>query len=156
MTKEDFCKRCSRYAGCGFISRELQNKCDILQTFEEGYEQAIEKRKRMTQEELIKSWVAYRGEANVTNEQLQAIKWVLEKIDCGQQDKIDWEQRRYEIAKTMLPCITTLCCNAREDKGVDITECVDDAVRFADMLIEEIKSREIKQTTNKTINHYDN
>lgn len=42
MTKEDFCKRCSRYAGCGFISRELQDKCDILQIFEEGYEQGYE------------------------------------------------------------------------------------------------------------------
>ena len=42
MTKEDFCKRCSHYAGCGFISRNLQTKCDILQTFEEGYEQGYE------------------------------------------------------------------------------------------------------------------
>ena len=42
MTKEDFCKRCSRYAGCGFISRNLQTKCDILQIFEEGYEQGYE------------------------------------------------------------------------------------------------------------------
>ncbi len=43
MTQEDFCKRCSHYAGCGFISRNLQTKCDTLQIFEEGYEQAIEK-----------------------------------------------------------------------------------------------------------------
>lgn len=42
MTREDFCKRCSRYAGCGFISRNLQTKCDILQTFEEGYERGYE------------------------------------------------------------------------------------------------------------------
>lgn len=42
MTREDFCKRCSRYAGCGFISRNLQAKCDILQIFEEGYEQGYE------------------------------------------------------------------------------------------------------------------
>lgn len=42
MTKEDFCKRCSRYAGCGFISRNLQTKCDILQIFEESYEQGYE------------------------------------------------------------------------------------------------------------------
>lgn len=42
MTKEDFCKRCSHYAGCGFISRNLQTKCDILQIFEEGYEQGYE------------------------------------------------------------------------------------------------------------------
>lgn len=42
MTIEDFCKRCSRYAGCGFISRNLQAKCGILQIFEEGYEQGYE------------------------------------------------------------------------------------------------------------------
>lgn len=34
----------------------------------------------MTQEELIKSWVAYRGEANVTTDQLQAIKWAWETL----------------------------------------------------------------------------
>ena len=42
MTLEDFFKRCSRYAGCGFISRNLQRKCDTLQIFEEGYEQGYE------------------------------------------------------------------------------------------------------------------
>ena len=64
--------------------------------------------------------------------------------------KIDWEQRRYEIAKTMLPCVTTLRFNTIGDCSVA------DAVMFADMLIEELKSRECKQTINKTINHYDN
>lgn len=34
----------------------------------------------MTQEELIKAWVAYRGEANVTSDQLQAIKWAWETL----------------------------------------------------------------------------
>lgn len=95
----------------------------------------------MTKEELIKSWVAYRGEANVTTDQLQAIKWVLEKIDCGQRDNIDWEQRRYEIAKTMLPCVTTLRYKASEDGGINPVTCAGDAVIFADMLIEELKSR---------------
>ena len=110
----------------------------------------------MTREELIKAWVDYRGEANVTNDQLQAIKWVLEKIDCGQRDKIDWEQRRYEIAKTMLPCVTTLRYNASEEGGINPVTCAGDAMICADMLIEELKSRDLNQTTNKTINHYDN
>lgn len=110
----------------------------------------------MTREELIKAWVAYRGEANVTNDQLQAIKWVWEKIDCGQRNKIDWEQRRYEIAKAMLPCATRIRYNASPDGDVDITFCAGDAVICADILIDELKSRECKQTTNKTINHYDN
>lgn len=34
----------------------------------------------MTREELIKSWVDYRGEANVTTDQLQAIKWAWETL----------------------------------------------------------------------------
>lgn len=110
----------------------------------------------MTQEELIKAWVAYRGEANVTTDQLQAIKWVLEKIDCGQRDNIDWEQRRYEIAKTMLPCVAKIRYNASGDGEVDAVTCSGDTVMFADMLIEELKSRELNKTTNKTINHYDN
>lgn len=109
----------------------------------------------MTREELIKAWVCYRGEANVTNDQLQAIKWALETLQMDEK-KIDWEQRRYEIAKTMLPCVTTLRHNASEDGSVNPVACAGDAVICADMLIEEIKSREIKQTTNKTINHYDN
>ena len=110
----------------------------------------------MTREELIKAWVDYRGEANVTTEQLQAIKWVWENIDCWQRDEIDWEERRYEIAKTMLPCVTTLRYNASEEGGINPVSCAGDAMICADMLIEELKSRECKQTTNKTINHYDN
>lgn len=120
----------------------------------------------MTREELIKAWVCYRGEANVTNDQLQAIKWAWEYLrgSCCQRGKdsqveikkIDWEQRRYEIAKEMLPCVTTLRYNASEDVGINPVACAGDAVIFADMLIEELKSRECKQTTNKTINHYDN
>ena len=94
----------------------------------------------MTKEELIKAWVAYRGEANVTNDQLQAIKWVWKNIDCWQRDEIDWEQRRYEIAKTMLPCVTTIRYNASADGDVDFSFCVRDAVICADMLIDELKS----------------
>lgn len=37
----------------------------------------------MTKEELIKSWVDYHGEANVTNDQLQAIKWAWETLRCS-------------------------------------------------------------------------
>lgn len=56
--------------------------------------------------------------------------------------KIDWEQRRYEIAKTMLPCVTTLRYNASEDGGINPVSCAGDAVICADMLIEELKLRE--------------
>lgn len=93
----------------------------------------------MTKEELIKAWVAYRGEANVTNDQLQAIKWAWETLQMDEK-KIDWEQRRYEIAKTMLPCLTTIRYNASADGDVDFSFCVRDAVICADMLIDELKS----------------
>ena len=54
--------------------------------------------------------------------------------------KIDWEQRRYEIAKTMLPCITTMRYNASKDGSFNPITCAGDAVICADMLIDELKS----------------
>ena len=55
------------------------------------------------------------------------------------QPKIDWEQRRYEIAKEMMPVLYR--------QGVEVMkyglrfrkEIVDGAVNFADMLIEKLK-----------------
>ena len=74
------------------MTKEQLEKLDAMAKprSEEAITKAEERKKRwlnvqtMTQEELIKAWVAYRGEANVNSDQLQAIKWVLEKIDCGQ------------------------------------------------------------------------
>lgn len=56
--------------------------------------------------------------------------------------EIDWEQRRYEIAKEMMPVLYR--------QGVEVMkyglrfrkEIVDDAVNFADMLIEKLKKGE--------------
>ena len=39
MDYSKICKLCSQYKDCGFISRNLQNKCDIIQNNEDGYEQ---------------------------------------------------------------------------------------------------------------------
>lgn len=63
---------------------------------------------------------------------------------------INWEQRRYEIAKTMLPAIYTDDGNAAradhspingfEYKTLD--GCCREAVRFADTLIKELQKKE--------------
>lgn len=59
------------------------------------------------------------------------------------QPKIDWEQRRYEIAKEMMPVLYR--------QGVEVLKygqsfewkgIVDGAVNFADMLIEKLKKGE--------------
>ena len=56
-----------------------------------------------------------------------------------QKQEIDWEQRRYEIAKEMMP---VLYRQGIEDLKYGFRfreEIVDDAVNFADMLIEKLK-----------------
>lgn len=51
--------------------------------------------------------------------------------------EIDWEQRRYEIAKTIYPAVI----NAMPPKNVEIAG--KSAVMFADMLIKELKGGKI-------------
>lgn len=67
----------------------------------------------------------------------------MEKIN-----ELDWEQRRYEIAKAMLPAIYLDDGNAeRADKSnmgfeyKTAQNCAKDAVDFADALIEELKKK---------------
>ena len=75
----------------------------------------------------------------------------------GQPKKVvNWEQRRYEIAKTMLPAIYTDDGNAAradhspingfEYKTLD--GCCREAVRFADTLIKELKMKETDNENN--------
>lgn len=57
--------------------------------------------------------------------------------------EIDWEQRRYEIAKEMLPVIyrqgvKALMCGQR----LKLEDTVDGAVKFADMLINKLKEQD--------------
>lgn len=61
---------------------------------------------------------------------------------------IDWEQRRYEIAKAMLPVIYLDDGQAERADDTDscfeyksVQTCAREAVRFADALIEELKKR---------------
>lgn len=63
----------------------------------------------------------------------------LEKLMEMDEKKIDWEQRRYEIAKQMLPCVVKIRYNASADGDVDGIICADEAAIFADILIRRLK-----------------
>lgn len=70
---------------------------------------------------------------------------------------INWEQRRYEIAKAMLPAIYTDEGNAaRADhspiNGFEyktLEGCCREAIRFADTLIKELKKKESDNENNE-------
>ena len=53
---------------------------------------------------------------------------------CEEEKVIDWEQRRYEIAKDVLAASF-----ATSIEGISIREYVHSCVQIADMLIEEMK-----------------
>ena len=65
---------------------------------------------------------------------------ILAMPDIEEGDKIiDWEQRRYEIAKEMLPVIYY---DDKPQEGEDyltLNEAAHEAVRYAEALIEELK-----------------
>lgn len=52
-------------------------------------------------------------------------------------DHIDWEQRRYQIAKSMLPAVYK---NDHEGAdNMDVDEIVSDSILYADELIKQLK-----------------
>lgn len=58
------------------------------------------------------------------------------------QPKIDWEQRRYEIAKEMLPIIYRHAMEAQKHgQSVKRKDTADFAVAFADVLIQKLKEQ---------------
>ena len=57
--------------------------------------------------------------------------------------EIDWEQRRYEIAKEMLPVIYRQEVAVSEQRqGIMLKDIADFAVAFADMLIKKLKEQD--------------
>lgn len=59
------------------------------------------------------------------------------------QPKIDWEQRRYEIAKEMMPVLYRQGVEVlKYGQSFEWKEIVDGAVNFADKLIEKLKKGE--------------
>jgi hypothetical protein len=60
-------------------------------------------------------------------------------------NNINWEQRRYEIAKEMLCAIYLDDGSERRDLESGFFECcAKEAIRFADALIEELKRKEVQ------------
>ena len=56
--------------------------------------------------------------------------------------EIDWEQRRYEIAKEMMPVLYRQGIEVLKKYGLRLRkDIVDDAVNFADMLIQKLKEK---------------
>ena len=56
--------------------------------------------------------------------------------------EIDWEQRRYEIAKDMMPIIYRQEVAVSErGQGIVLKDVADIAVAFADVLIDELKNK---------------
>lgn len=55
------------------------------------------------------------------------------------QSEIDWEQRRYEIAKEMLPAIYVDNKTREGEDYLTLHEAAHEAVRYADALINELK-----------------
>lgn len=93
-------------------------------------------------------WVSYIDSKGVEHEHEKSLNiyWDFEDVKEVPDTDIDWEQRRYEIAKTMLHAIYLDDGNAeRADKSglgfeyKDLQGSAREAVRFADALIAELK-----------------
>ena len=54
MVKHNYCTRCSHYKDCGFISRGLEHKCDVLDIFDAGADAAIDKASQWLQNNIEK------------------------------------------------------------------------------------------------------
>lgn len=62
------------------------------------------------------------------------------ELEFLETNNIDWEQRRYEIAKEMLPITYQESRNILLRGGdVDTPDIIESTVKFADMLITELK-----------------
>ena len=65
---------------------------------------------------------------------------ILAMPDIEESDKIiDWEQRRYEIAKEMLPAIYYDDKPQESEDYLTLNEAAHEAVRYAEALIRELK-----------------
>ena len=58
-------------------------------------------------------------------------------------DGVDWEQRRYEIAKSVLPSVITKWVNVMMSLSYTYTKdnVIDDTMTFTDMLIDKLKEK---------------
>lgn len=59
MAKHNYCTKCSHYTDCGFISRGLEYKCDILDIFDAGADAAIDKASQWLKENCVDIVIGY-------------------------------------------------------------------------------------------------
>lgn len=59
MAKHNYCTKCSHYKDCGFISRGLEYKCDILDIFDAGVDAAIDKASQWLKENCVDIVIGY-------------------------------------------------------------------------------------------------
>ncbi len=59
MAKHNYCTRCSHYKDCGFISRGLEHKCDVLDIFDAGADAVIDKASQWLQENIVDIVIGY-------------------------------------------------------------------------------------------------
>ena len=78
----------------------------------------------------------------MTNTEILTLQ-AIQSIDCKMRDQheIDWEQRRYEIAKECLPTVYQTALEIAKKTGVieEPKDIVAVAVDLADVLIENLK-----------------
>lgn len=76
----------------------------------------------------------------ITKIEMQYMEAVIEMNRRQRNNEIDWEQRRYEIAKEMMPTIceqhVEVLKSGRSAKLGDVAKV---AVAFADLLIDELR-----------------
>lgn len=70
------------------------------------------------------------------------IKFAPNALELLEEKDIDWEERRYEIARQMLPVtsnFTELACNGISQRRICREDAVQYAIKYADALIAELK-----------------
>lgn len=75
---------------------------------------------------------------------LQTPEEILATPDIEPPKTIDWEQRRYDIAKEMLPVIYTDDNPKEGEDYLTLQQAANEAVRYADALIKELKKGDKK------------
>lgn len=78
------------------------------------------------------TWIDSKGDFN------QGPSPGIEILEAGK--PIDWEQRRYEIARSMMAAFMSNSCS--NVYGETVEQQAKDAVKYADALIEELKRQE--------------
>lgn len=78
----------------------------------------------------------------ITSLEKKFMESVINLCRCFQNDGPDWEQRRYEIAKEMLPVLYQQSAEILKcGQSVTWEAAVNVALNFADMLIQKLKEQ---------------